>query len=255
MAELNIFHYFPGQSWLHQADGRVKLACMIVYALTATLAAGDWRLLVLTLGLAAALLGSGLPVARLVSEIRYFLFFLIVIMVFHTWSVPGNPIPHLPIPGATWEGLASGLRFGWRILLIIGICVVLTGTTTLTTLKHGVEWFLRPVPFIREARVATMFSLTFVLLPLIFDQAAEISAAQKARGIENRKNPIRRIGSLALPLLMQTFRRADEMAFAMESRCYSEDRTPADFKTSTKDWLLLVFTGLVCLPVQTISSL
>jgi energy-coupling factor transporter transmembrane protein EcfT len=245
MAELNIFHYFPGRSWLHKTDGRIKLVCMIIFTITISFA-GEVQLTILTLGLAAALVGSRLPVHRLVSEIKYFLFFLIIVMAFHTWSVPGTPILHLPIPGATWEGLRSGLRFGWRLLLIIGTCAILTGTTSLSALKNVVEWFLRPVPFIREARVATMFSLTFVLLPLIFDQAAEISDAQKARGIENCKNPLRRIGFLTLPLLVHTFRRADEMVLAMESRCYSEERTPPDFKTNMKDWLLLGLTGLIC---------
>lgn len=249
MAELNIFHYFPGQSWFHHRDGRMKLVCMIGFTLTVALAAGEWQLTILTLGLATALVGSRLPLSRLAYETRYFLVFLLTIMVFHCLSVPGRPIPHLPIPGISWEGLRSGLLFGWRLLLIIGICAVLTGTTSLSTLKNGVEWFLRPVPFIREARVATMFSLTFVLIPLIFDQAAEISDAQKARGIENRKSPLRRINFLTLPLLLQTFRRADEMVLAMESRCYSEERTPVDFKTNWQDWLLFGLTALICLPV------
>lgn len=246
MAELNIFHYFPGRSWLHNTDGRIKLACMIFYTISISWAAGEIQLIVLTLGLAVLLIGSRLPVLRLVSEIKYFLFLLIVIIIFHTWSIPGRPIPHLPIAGATWEGLQSGLQFSWRLLLIIGICAILTGTTTLATLKNVVEWFLRPVPFIREARVATMFSLTFMLIPLIFDQAAEISDAQKARGIETRKNPAQRIGLLALPLLIQAFRHADEIVLAMESRCFSEERTPVHFKTTIRDWLVLLFAGLIC---------
>jgi energy-coupling factor transporter transmembrane protein EcfT len=90
-----------------------------------------------------------------------------------------------------------------------------------------------------------MFSLTFVLIPLIFDQASEILDAQKARCIEGRKNPIQRMTFLAYPLLLHTFIRADEIVYAMESRCYSEDRTPVVFKTTSIDWLMLIFSGLV----------
>lgn len=250
MAELNIFHYLPKKSpgaraLIHDMDGRIKLICMISFTITATLASRVLDLTILTSVLAMALIAAGLPVKRLVSEIKYFLFFIIIIIAFRSWSVPGTPIPYLPIHSVSWEGLESGLLFGWKLILIIGICAILTGTTSLTSLKNVIEWFLRPIPFIREARVATMFSLTFVLIPLIFDQAAEMMDAQKARGIENRKNPVLRISFLALPLLLQTFRRADEMVQAMESRCYSEERTPVYFKTNLKDWLLLAFTGLI----------
>ncbi len=251
MAELNIFHYMPKKSpparaLIHDMDGRIKLLCMILYTITVTLTTGGFDLTILTSVLAIGLIGSGLPVKRLVSEIKYFLFFIIIIIVFRSWSVPGTPVPYLPIHGFSWEGLVSGLFFGWKLILIIGICAVLTGTTSLASLKNVIEWCLRPIPFIREARVATMFSLTFVLIPLIFDQAAEMLDAQKARGIENRKNPVLRISFLALPLLLQTFRRADEMVLAMESRCYSEERTPAYFQTNFKDWLVLGFTGFIC---------
>jgi energy-coupling factor transporter transmembrane protein EcfT len=251
MAELNIFHYLPknpqgAPALIHDMDGRIKLICMILFAIATSLAANLLDFTILTVVIAVAFGGAGLPVNKLVTEIKYFLFFIGVVIVFHSWSVPGTPISNFPIHGISWEGLSSGLFFGWRLVIIIGICNLLTGTTTLSALKNVIEWFLRPVPFIREARVAAMFSLTFVLIPLIFDQAAGMSEAQKARGIGNRKNPMLRISFLAFPLLLQTFRRADEMVLAMESRCYSEERTPVCFKTNLKDWLLLIFSGLVC---------
>jgi biotin transport system permease protein len=249
MAELNIFHYFPKPSLLHNMDGRIKLACMILFAIAASMAARIFDFIVLTSVLVIALISAGLPLNKLVAEIKYFLFLIGMVILFHSWSVPGTPVPYFPMSGFSREGLTSGVLFGWRLILIIGICALLTGTTSLASLKNVIEWLLRPIPFIRETRVATMFSLTFVLIPLIFDQAAEMLEAQKARGIENRKNPVLQVRFLALPLLIQTFRRADEMVQAMESRCYSEERTPVHFQSNIKDWLLFGFTGLVCMPV------
>lgn len=246
MAELTIFHYFPKKSVIHDMDGRIKLICMILFTITAGITSRIFWLSILTSILVTALVCSGLPVRKILTEIRYVLFLTGVVIIAHSFGVPGNPIVGLPIPGFTWEGLSSGLFFGWRLILIFILSMILTGTTSLSSLRNVIEWFLRPIPFIREAKFATMFSLTFVLIPLIFDQVSEMQDAQKARCIEGRKNPIKRIMLLLFPLLLHIFIRTDEMALAMESRCYSEVRTRAVFKTSATDWFLLFFSVLVC---------
>lgn len=246
MAELNIFHYIPQKSIVHNMDGRIKLICMILFTVAAGMTTKILDLTILTSVLIIALIGSKLPIKNLLTEIRYFLFLIGVVIVVNGFSVPGTPITSIPIHGLTWEGLNSGLMYGWRLILIIIISTILAGTTPLSLLKSVIEWFLAPLPFVPEARVATMFSLTFVLIPLVFDQASEMREAQKARCIERRKNPITRIMFLIFPLLLHTFMRADEMVLAMESRCYSEVRTKAVFKTKITDWLLLIFSGIVC---------
>ena len=246
MAEINIFHYLPQKSIIHMLDGRIKLICIICFSIAITAAVKAIDLSILTCVLFITLIEAGLPVKKILSEIRYFLFLISMVVIVHSFSIPGVPLSIVPIPGLTLEGLRSGLFFGWRISLIILTCAILIGTTPLTTLKNVIEWFLRPLPFVRETRVGTMFSLTLILIPLIFDQASEMMDTLKSRCIEARKNPIRHIVFLAFPLLLQTFRRADEMALAMESRCYSEDRTLAEFKTNLRDWLVLSFTILIC---------
>ena len=246
MAELSIFHYIPKKSIVHNMDGRIKLICMILFTVAAGIATRILDLTILTSVLVIALLGSRLPIKNLLTEIRYFLFLIGIVILVNSLSVPGTPITSIPIHGLTWEGLNSGLMYGWRLILIIVISTILTGTTPLSLLRNVIEWFLAPIPFVPEARVATMFSLTFVLIPLIFDQASEMREAQKARCIEGRKNPIARVMFLIFPLLLHTFMRADEMVLAMESRCYSEVRTKEVFQTNITDWLLLIFSGLVC---------
>lgn len=246
MAEINIFHYLPRKSIIHMLDARIKLICLICFNIVISNAVKAIELSILTCILFIILIGSRLPVKKIISEIRYFLFLISLVVIVHSFSIPGIPLSIVPIPGLTLEGLRSGFFFGWRIILIILTCAILIGTTPLATLKNVIEWFLRPFPFIRETRISTMFSLTFVLIPLIFDQAFETLDALKSRCIEVRKNPIRRIVFLAFPLLLQTFRQADEIALAMESRCYSEDRTLAEFKTNLQDWLGLSFTILIC---------
>lgn len=233
---------------IHHMDGRIKLLCMILLTVAAGIAISIWDLALLTLVLVMALRVSRLPIKNVLTDMRYFLFLIGFVLVMKAWSVPGTPVlTSLPSYSPTWEGLISGLMYGWRLILILFLSTLLAGTTSLTVLKNVIEWFLSPIPFVPAARVATMFSLTFVLIPLIFDQASEMREAQRARGIEGRKSLIARIKFLIFPLLLHTFRGADEMVLAMESRCYSEARTRLDFQTDRRDWLLLIFSGFICL--------
>ena len=246
MAELNIYHYLPKGSFIHHMDGRIKLICMILLSIAISITGRISDLTVLSVILMIVLFSSKLPVQKLFLELRYFIFLIALVLVVHSFSIPGTPLTHLPLMNPTREGLVSGLLFGWRLLLLITISVILTATTTLSTLKDGIQWLLRPIPFIPEAKVATMIGLTFTLVPLIFDQASEMSDAQKARCVAGRKNPVERIVFLVFPLILQTFRRADEMVYAMESRCYSAERTLATLKTKPSDWMVLILSGLAC---------
>jgi len=249
MAELTLFHYIAKKTLIHGMDGRIKLICMILFTMAVGFSQKGLDLAVLTAVLLMVYMAAGLSIKRLMTEIRYFLVLIGIIVVAHSFTIPGTAIPGLPVQGMTWEGLRSGLLFGWRLMLMLIIGNIMTGTTSFSFFKNVVEWFLRPVPFIPAARVAMMFSLTLVLIPVIFDQASEMLDAQKARCIDGRKNPIARISFLAGPLLFHTFMRADEIVQAMESRCYSEVRTPTAFQTTPTDWLLLGFTVAACLMV------
>ncbi len=240
-----VFHYLHRDSILHRMDVRVKLICLAILSVTIGFAssAADFCLLAITAAAAVGL--SQLPAKKIISEIKLFIFLIVTVMIVHAVSIPGKSLPLLP--WLSQEGIVSGFVFAWRIFLVITLCVILTGTTSLIAIGNAVEWFFCPIPFIPETRVATMINLTFVLIPLIFDQAAEMIEAQKARCIDNRKNPARKVRYLALPLLLQTFQRAGELAMAMEARCYSEDRTRPVFHTGKWDWVVMLFTGLVAL--------
>jgi energy-coupling factor transporter transmembrane protein EcfT len=119
----------------------------------------------------------------------------------------------------------------------------------LTEIRGAIYWFLRSLPFVPAARIATMFSLALTLIPLIFDQAATIREAQIARGIELVGNPLKRLYCLAWPVMRETFYRADELIMALESRCYSENRTIPVFSGTVYDsWALagvIIITVLV----------
>jgi len=245
MAQVTFFHYFAKNSLIHRMDARLKLLCMVFISVAASLAQSAAEFAFLALVLLVAIYTARLPIIALLKDMRLFAILISFVVVANMFFVPGSPLPYIPVPGASQEGLVMGLRFASRLTIIIMVCMVMTGTTSLLTFKNVVEWYLRPLPFVPAAKVATMINLTFVLLPVIFDKYVEMMAAQKARCIESRKNVVKRVMFTALPLLSQTLRKADEIASAMEARCYSDERTQAVFRTNTPDW----FVAAVCLCV------
>ncbi|MDR0425192.1 MAG: energy-coupling factor transporter transmembrane protein EcfT [Clostridiales Family XIII bacterium] len=239
MAGITFFHYIHKDTALHRMDGRLKLLCVLLLSLAAGFAQ-EWHHYLAPLGIAvAAIAAARLPVAALLKDMKFFAAIIIIVLVSDAFNIPGDPIPGFPIASVTMQGVEAGLRFAARLTIIIMVCTAMTGTTSLLTFKNVIEWYLRPVPFVPEVRVATMINLTFVLIPVIFDSFSEMMDAQKARGVQSRKNLIKRVGFMVVPLLSQTLRRADEIVYAMESRCYSELRTRAVFKAHGADWGIL----------------
>ena len=221
MAQVTFFHYIHKETPLHRVDGRLKLLCMLLLTIAVSLAT-EWQHYIVPMSvIGLALVVSKLPLITILKEMKFLVVMIIIILVM------------------------SGWHFAGRLVLMMMISTVMAGTTSLSTVKNAIEWYLRPIPLIPEARIAMVINLTFVLIPVIFDTYLEMMNAQKARGIELRKNPIRRMKFIVLPLLSRTLRRADEIVYAMESRCYSEIRTRAIFKTNKMDWLILAICIVV----------
>lgn len=239
MASVTFFHYIHKDTVLHRMDARLKLPCMLLLSLSASLAT-EWRHYLAPLALTAAALAiAKLPLLTLLKDMRFFAVILLFVLTADAFTIAGDPIPHCPVAGISMQGTVTGLRFAGRLILILMACTVMAGTTSLLAFQNAIEWYLRPIPFLPEVRIATMVNLTFVLIPVIFDSYTEMMDAQKSRCAELRKNPIKRIYFIVFPLLGRTLRRADEIVYAMESRCYSEIRTRAVFKANKVDWVFL----------------
>lgn len=245
MAELNIFHYNPANSIIHQMDARFKLICMLVFNIICTLAPNMVQLALLSLITLIGLSLSKLQLSSLLRELKSFLVFMVFIILFQTISTPGKPILGITVWSLTptYEGLLSSLILGWRLLLIILICNIFISSTSLSVIRNAIQSILQPVPYINEAKVATMFSLLFVVIPVILDQALEISDAQQSRCIALRKNYVQKLTLFCYPLLLNTFLKADQLVTAMEARCYSEFRTRPTFNPTLPDWYL--FLGFI----------
>ena len=129
-----------------------------------------------------------------------------------------------------------------------GTWILFVTSSKISEINAGLQWVLKPLPFVPEKRVAIMISLMIRFLPLILDQGREISNAQKARGIERVKNPVKRLSLFGIALIRRIFETADRLVLAMEARCFSEDRTDPELHFSKTDLTVL----LVIVPLLTL---
>lgn len=236
---MTLFHYLHKDTVIHRMDARLKLACLLLFGLSAGFAREFPDYIVQLTVLICALLLARLPLPALLKEMRFFAALIFIVIVVNAFTTPGDPVSDFPLAGLSRPGVITGLRFAGRLLIILLVSVVVTGTTPLVRFRDAIEWCLRPVPFLPAAKVATMINLTFLLIPILLDNFGEIMNAQNSRCVQLRKNPVKRLKFLVFPFLDQALRRADEIINAMEARCYSEIRTRAEFRSTITDWLLL----------------
>lgn len=250
MGFVTLFSYRPGRTLLHTLDVRCKclLVCLLSLAVLKTGLPGN----IFCLGVLTVTLKTvGLDPAGIVTQLKTFLLFLMLIF-FSRWAgTPGDPMVTLYGFSLTRQGFGSGSLVSLRFLIVMLLGLMLTASTRSMEIKAAIQWFLKPVPFIPEKRVAVMAGLALKFMPLILGNAREVTHAVNARCGNLRKNPVRRLLNLSWPLLKKTFKSAEDLSLAMQARCYSENRTDPQFRPNGKEGpivgLALVLAGTMML--------
>lgn len=233
MASLVVFHYFPGGTVVHRVDARFKLPLFLLLVAVAV-HAGPFGLVLLCAATAAGVAVARLPAARIAKELRLFL--LLLAMMFIARSA-GDTTSAGTVKGFTAASFGAAGLLVWRLSLLVVLGTLLSATARAAHLQSAVAWYLRPFRFLPGGRIAMMVGLTISLIPLVFDSYREISDAQAARGSHGLRQPIRRLKRVVVPLMLKTFGRANEIGAAMESRCYTDERTFARLETGAADWI------------------
>ena len=244
MAELTTFSFHPGTSLLHQLDVRFKILFLILISLS-SMGGGFTGLGILTVLLIALFIHARLPLKSGLKEFRFFLILLLLILVARMMTTPGTALIEIQSIAITRPGLISGLRICWRLVIIALLGFLFVFTTRSSEIKAAVEWFLKPFGFIPAKHIATMMGLIVRFIPVILNQANETAEAQRARCLENRKNPLYRLIRLGIPLIRRTFEQADRLIVAMEARCYSGERSGRAFSSNHLDWTILVISAFL----------
>jgi len=246
VGELSTFSFLPGQTSLHRMDTRIKLLGLMLISLL-SLGAGVLALSVLSVLMIVLAVDCGLALTGLARELRYFFFLLLLIFIARSLSTPGETIWQWRFIHISAEGVVSGLLVCWRLLIVIVGGLLLVHSTRISRITGAVRWYFQPIPFVNATRVALMMGLVVRFIPGLLLRANETADAQRARCVENRKNPVYRLRVLVIPWLKNIFLEADELVQAMQARGYTGRRTEPEFSLRQGDWIALAL--LLCLVV------
>jgi energy-coupling factor transport system permease protein len=231
LKDVTLGQFFPGDTVVHRLDPRTKLIWVIVY-IVALFNAYDWISYALVLAVTVACVAvSRIKPATIMRGLKPLILVIVLTAVLNIFYTAGTPV----LPGwiITWEGLKKAFLLVARIMMLIAGTFLLTYTTSPIALTDGLEMLLNPLKKIKVPvhEMAMMMSMALRFIPTLTEETDKIMSAQKARGADFETGSIiqraRALLPILVPLFVSAFRRADELAVAMESRCYhgGEGRT------------------------------
>lgn len=251
LKDITLGQFFPGNSILHKADPRAKILLSLLYIVAVFTAKNVLSFAVLAFSAVALVLISGISfkiIFKAVKPLAFILLFTAILNVF--WTVGENELISFWKITIYEESLWTAALMAIRIvILIIGTCVILTYTTSPIMLTDGLERLLAPLKAIKLPvhEFAMMMTIALRFIPTLIEETDKIMSAQKSRGADfSSGGLIKRAKALVpilIPLFVSAFRRADELAVAMECRCYRGDngRTRmTELKYSRYDLILLL---------------
>ena len=250
LKDITLGQFFPGNTIVHRLDPRTKLLCVILYIVALFNARS-----VLTYALVAAVL----TVCILTSKVHYMALtrglkpvYIIVAFtaIMNLFFTGGTPVADVwLLRHITFEGIRSAIAMVLRIIMLIMGTFLLTYTTSPISLTDGLERLLSPLKKLKLPihELAMMMSIALRFIPTLIEETDKIMSAQKARGADFESGNIfqraRALVPILVPLFISAFRRADELATAMECRCYhgGEGRTALHvLRYQTADYLVLL---------------
>lgn len=226
MADITIGQYYPENSIIHKLDPRVKLFGTLVFVVILFNIDNIIGYLLFTVVMALVIKLSKIPFRKLLKGVKGILFILIFSVLLNVFLTKGQVLAEFWIFTITKEGLIKGGYMAVRLVYLVICTSIMTLTTTPNDLADGLEkafGFLKIIKFpVHE--IAMIMSLALRFIPTLMEETEKIKKAQKARGADfETGNLIRKAKSLIpilIPLFVSSIRRADELATAMEARCY-----------------------------------
>ena len=251
LKDITLGQFFPGDTIVHRLDPRTKLLAVLLYIVALFQAKGwvGYGLVLLVTALCMAM--SHISPKNIFKGMKPMLFIIVLTALLNIFYTAGTPI----LPGwiVTWEGIDRAVKMILRIVLLITGTFLLTYTTSPMALTDGMEVLLGPMKKIGVPvhEMTLMMSMALRFIPTLIEETDKIMSAQKARGADFESgNLIQRAKALLpilVPLFVSSFRRADELAVAMESRCYhgGSGRTRMkQLRMERRDWIALALSVL-----------
>lgn len=261
LRDITLGQYYQTESVIHKLDPRVKLVGTICYIISLFLVNNVWGYVAAALFLAAMIKLSNVPFKFMVKGMRAIIFLLLITVVFNMFLTPGEVLVSFWKLTITKEGLKLAIMMAIRLSFLIIGSSVMTLTTTPNNLTDGMENLMKPLRKIKVPvhEIAMMMSIALRFIPILLEETDKIMKAQIARGADfesgNIMKKAKALVPLLVPLFISAFRRANDLAMAMEARCYrgGDGRTkmkPLVYKKADRiGYAVLVFYLLVCLSI------
>lgn len=271
LKDVTLGQYLPGESFLYRLDPRIKIGATVISLVAFFSARSLYAFGLLTLLTLLLIFFSGISARVIFRAVRPVITVLLIMGILVLFTTKGSGDPYFSLPVFSLfnleiyrEGVVRAVLFSLRIvLLVISTCLFLTYTTTPTSLTDALASVLSPLTFLRVPvyDFAMMMTLALRFIPTLAEETEKIMSAQKARGADfSSGSLIRRAKALIpilIPLFASSFRRAGELATAMECRCYrgGAGRTKLHVpKILATDILFFLFCGVILAAVYLINA-
>ena len=250
LKDITLGQYFPGDTLIHKLDPRTKLLCVILYIVALFNAKGPLTYGIMIAVLAVCILISRVEWKALTRGLKPVYFIVAFTAIMNMFFTNGTPVADVwLVRHITWEGIIAAVQMVLRIVMLIMGTFLMTYTTSPIALTDGLEHLLSPLKKLRFPvhELAMMMSIALRFIPTLIEETDKIMSAQRARGADfesgNLMQRAKAMIPLLVPLFISAFRRADELAVAMECRCYhgGEGRTRLrQLKYGGNDWIALI---------------
>jgi len=250
LKDITLGQYFPGKSFIHRLDPRTKLIAVILYIVALFLAKSFVTYGIMLAVLVISIGVSKVPPKSILRGMKPILFIVVFTAVLNLFYTPGEHVlARFWIFTITMEGVLQAFFMVVRIMMLISGTFLLTYTTSPILLTDGLESLLNPLKAIKVPvhELSMIMSIALRFIPTLIEETDKIMSAQRARGADFESgNLIQRAKALIpllVPLFISAFRRADELAIAMECRCYhgGQGRTRLrQLRYQTADYAVLI---------------
>ena len=226
LKDITLGQFFPGDSLLHRLDPRTKIVLLFFFLAAIFVFDSPLAYAALTAFTAALVAVSRVPFLLMLKALKPLSWIIAFTFVIHLVSTPGDAFFHVWLFDLTWQGAAKGFFIALRLALLILLSALLTYTTSPLALIDALETLMQPAKRVGVPahEIAMMMTIALRFVPTLIEEADKIMKAQQARGADlTEGSVIERVKGFVpvlVPLFISAFRRADDLALAMEARCY-----------------------------------
>lgn len=258
MREIAIGQFYPADSVLHRLDPRVKLVGTFVFLISLFVGKGLFAYAIATVFLAVTVKLSKIPLKMILKSLKAIIIILLITVSFNLFLTGGEVIFKAGFLKITKEGVSIAFFMALRLIYLVIGASLMTLSTTPNDLTDGLESLLGPLKKVKVPvhEISMMMSIALRFIPILLEETDRIMKAQKARGADfDTGNLIQKAKSmvpLLVPLFISAFRRANDLAMAMEARCYrgGEGRTkmkPLHYEQRDRNAYMILVGYLVCM--------